>query len=245
MNKKKVSIGISGSLLRMPSRFKSARYSSCIDDDYIKSVIKAGGVPYIIPVVDDEEIIRAQVENMDGIILSGGIDIHPMEYGEELLSKCGEIDVRRDKFDLKLEKIVKEFKKPTFCICRGHQVVVVSNKGTLYQDLSYEKNSTLEHDQYTTPDFPAHPIKIETDSLLYDILQKDKLWVNSFHHQTIKDVPKDFKVTAVSSDGVIEAIEYKNPEYFFLSVQWHPEMMTVCDDKDMLKLFKRFIEEST
>ncbi len=141
-------------------------------------------------------------------------------------------------------KIAKDLKKPTLCICRGHQVSAVASEGTLHQDLSYTLNSTFEHDQYSTPDFPAHQIKIAKESLLYDILRKEELWVNSFHHQVIKDMPKGFKVTGTSTDGIIEAIEYENPEYFFLSVQWHPEMMAARGNEDMLKLFKRLIKES-
>jgi putative glutamine amidotransferase len=241
---KKAIIGIAGSLLVDPSmRFKSY-WKSYVNDDYVASVVKAGGVPYIIPVIDDDTIIKEQVENIDGIIFSGGSDINPLEYGEKVLDKCGEIDARRDKFDFKLAKIAKDLKKPTLCICRGHQVNAVLNNGTLYQDLSYIEGSIFEHDQYSTPDFKAHQIKIDKDSLLYDILRKKELWVNSFHHQAIKDVPKIFKVTAVCTDGVVEAIEYKNPEYFFLSVQWHPEMMATRDNEDMLKLFKRLIKES-
>ena len=244
MSKKKVIIGIAGSLVIDPSiRFKNY-WRSYVNEDYVTSVVKAGAVPYIIPVVNDEEVIKEQVKNVDAIIFSGGSDINPLEYGEELLDKCGEIDDRRDTFDFKLAKIVQEFKKPTLCICRGHQVNAVLKGGTLYQDLSYANNTILEHDQYSTPDFPAHQIKIIKNSLLYDILKKEELWVNSFHHQFIKDMPKGFKVTATSSDGVIEAIEYENPEYFFLSVQWHPEMMAARDNEDMLKLFKRLVKES-
>ncbi len=247
MNKKKVVIGISGSLILDPiKRFKNY-WISYVNEDYVTSVVKAGGVPYIIPIIDDEEIIKEQIINIDGIIFSGGLDINPLEYGEKLLNKCGEIDNRRDKFDFKLAKIVKELKKPTLCICRGHQVNAVLNEGVLYQDLSYAsytKNNTLEHDQYSTPDFPAHKIKIAKESLLYNILRKEELWVNSFHHQAIKDMPKGFKVTATSSDGIIEAIEYENQDYFFLSVQWHPEMMAARDNEYMLKLFKRLIKES-
>jgi len=243
MSRKKI-IGIAGGLIIDPTmRFKNY-WKSYVNEDYVTSVVKAGGIPYIIPVIDDDEIIKEQVKNVDGIIFSGGSDINPLVYGEKLQEKCGEIDNRRDKFDFKLAKIVKELKKPTFCICRGHQVNAVLSKGTLCQDLSYAKNSPLEHDQYSTPDFPAHQIKIAKESLLYDILKKEELWVNSFHHQFIKDMPNGFKITATSTDGVIEAIEYENPEYFFLSVQWHPEMMAARDNEDMLKLFKRLIKES-
>jgi putative glutamine amidotransferase len=240
----KVKVGISAGLMIDPViRFENY-WKVCLNEDYVTSVLKAGGAPIVIPIVDDEEVIRAQVENLDAIIFSGGVDINPEEYGEKLSEKTIEIDKKRDWFDLKLAKLAKELKIPTLCICRGHQIATVLDGGTLYQDLSYAKNITFEHDQYSTPAFLAHEIKIAKGSLLYDILGKDKLKVNSFHHQIVKDMPKGFKVSAVSTDGAIEAFEYKDAQYFFLSVQWHPEMMAACDDENMLKIFRRLIKEA-
>ena len=220
-------------------------WKSYVNEDYVTSVLKSGGVPYIIPIVDDEEVIRAQVEILDAIIFSGGdADVDPALYGEELSQKSSTPNERRDWFDLRLAKIVKELKKPTLNVCRGHQVANVFRGGTLHQDISYASDVHLKHDQYSSPDFLAHEIKIEKSSLLYEILKKDTVWVNSFHHQIIKDVPETLNVSAVATDGAIEAVEYKNPEYFFLSVQWHPEMMAACGNEDMLKIFKRLVKET-
>ena len=240
----KVIVGISAGLMIDPViRFENY-WKVCLNEDYITSVLKAGGVPLVIPVVDNEEVIRAQIKNLDAIIFSGGVDINPEEYGEEVSEKTIEIDKKRDWFDLKLAKLAKELKIPTLCVCRGHQIATVLEGGTLYQDLSYAKNITFKHDQYSTPTFLAHEIKITKGSLLYDILKKDSLKVNSFHHQIVKDMPKGFKVSAVSTDGAIEAFEYENAQYFFISVQWHPEMMAAYDNEDMLTIFRRLIKEA-
>lgn len=244
MSSKKAVIGIGGSVILDTSIRFTDYWKSCVNEDYVTSVVKAGGVPYILPIVDDEEVIREQVKNVDALILSGGLDIDPKEYGEETLDMCGPTDTRRDWFDLRLAKIAKELKKPTLCICKGHQIAAVADGGSLYQDLSYFKEDALKHDQYSVPSFEAHSIKIFKDSLLYDILKKEEVMVNSFHHQVIKKMPKGFKITALAPDGAIEAMEYENPDYFFISVQWHPEMMAACDNVDMLKLFKRLIKET-
>ena len=245
LSKKKPIVGISANVMLDESgRFQNF-WRSYVNEDYVISVLKAGGVPIILPVINDEKCIREQLENVDAIIVTGGdADVNPSLYGEELLPKSSAPNGERDWFDFKMAKIVEEIKIPTLNICRGHQVSNVFHGGTLYQDTSYADNINLVHNQYSTPDFLAHELKIQKSSLLYDILKKDKIWVNSFHHQIINEVAETFKVTAVATDGAIEAIEYKNPDYFFLSLQWHPEMMTARGDEDMLKIFKRLINET-
>ncbi len=245
MSKKKPIIGISANVILDESGRFDDFWRSYVNEDYVKSVLKAGGIPVILPIVNDEEVIREQLENVDAIIVTGGdADVNPALYGEKLLPKSSAPNDERDWFDFKMAQIVKEVKKPTLNICRGHQVANVFHGGTLYQDTSYADNIDLVHNQYSTPDFLAHELKIEKNSLLYDILKKDKILVNSFHHQVINEVAEIFKVTALATDGAIEAIEYKNPDYFFLSLQWHPEMMASRGNEDMLNIFKRLIKET-
>ena len=145
---------------------------------------------------------------------------------------------------MRLARLVKELKIPTLYVCRGHQIANVFSGGTLYQDTSYADDINLVHNQFSTPCHLAHEVNIQKDSLLYEILQKDSIWVNSFHHQIVKDVPEVLKISAKATDGAIEAIELKNRDYFFLSLQWHPEMLTACGDEDMLKIFKRLVKET-
>jgi putative glutamine amidotransferase len=241
---KKPIIGITGSwMIDANAQFKEYK-KAYVNDDYIVSVIKAGGIPYIIPANNDEEIIRAQVANVDALVFSGGTDVNPVDYGQEFLPKMTKPDVNRDKFDLSLASYAKEMKKPTLGICRGHQILAVANGGTLYQDLSYKSDVSLRHDQVTIPELATHKVQISKDSLLYEILQKDEVWTNSFHHQIVKDIPQNCTIVGVSSDGVIEAIEYKSSDYFYLTVQWHPEMMASKDNEDMIKLFKRLVKEA-
>ncbi len=245
MNNKKPIIGISSNVMTEENGRFEDYWKTYVNEDYITSVLKAGGVPFIIPIVDDEEVITEQVRNIDAIIFSGGdADVNPYLYGEKILPETSTPNERRDWFDLKLAKIVKEFKKPTLNVCRGHQIGNVLRGGTLHQDILYADDIHLKHNQYSKPDFLAHKVKIQKDSLLYDIVKKDEIWVNSFHHQIIKDVSDTLKISAVATDGAIEAVEYKNPEYFFLSVQWHPEMMAASGNEDMIKIFKRLVNET-
>ena len=112
----------------------------------------------------------------------------------------------------------------------------------MYQDLSYQEGAKLKHDQWSQPSMATQKAIVSEDSLLYKIIGKKEVMINSFHHQTAKVLGKDMKITALATDGVVEAVEFTDNELFFLAVQWHPEMMAAQDNEDMLKLFKALIE---
>lgn len=244
MNKKPI-IGIAGNTLSIPDHPFGEYWRSYVNEDYVISVLRAGGVPYILPIIDDKEVIQAQLENVDGLIISGGDnDINPKLYGQKLEKETVSPNDKRDFFDFHLAALAKKMKKPSLFICRGHQVATIENGGTLYQDVSYAPNITIKHHNNPSPDYPAHMVDIDKDSFLFDILQKDKVWVNSFHHQLVKDVPQGYKVTALAPDGCIEAIEPIKRDCFYLSLQWHPEMMAAKGNEDMKKIFTRLIEEA-
>ena len=209
-------------------------------DEYVSSVIKAGAIPMIIPVVVDKKILEEQLNIIDGLIVSGGYDIDPLRYDEEPHPLLGQVFPERDEFEFALTKLAMEKQIPILGICRGHQVLNVVNGGTLYQDISLKEGNNLKHIQGGHGSIVSHKIKIEKDSILYNVLGENA-FVNSLHHLAVKDVAKDFKVSAIASDGVIEAIERKSGS-FAMGIQWHPEILA---DKieDMLNLFKYFIKE--
>ncbi len=245
MNKKPI-IGIAGNVITFQGDHFENFWRCSVSEDYVKSVLKAGGVPYIMPIVDDEEVIEIQLDHVDGMIITGGDnDIQPSLYGQEEKEKTESPHPERDFFDFRLERLAKKMKKPSLFICRGHQVAAVSNGGSLYQDVSYAPGITLKHHHHPRPDYPAHKVDIDPKSLLFDVLGKETFMVNSFHHQLVKDVPEGFKVCAVAPDGCIEAIEPEKQESFYLSIQWHPEMMAARGDEEMIKIFERLIQEST
>ncbi len=240
---KKPIIGINSSRVIKQETAYSHSVIESLSNDYVESVIKAGGIPIILPILSDEESIRMQIELLDGVMLSGGVDINPLLYNEEPSPKLGYIYPDKDTFDILIVKIACELNKPVLAICRGHQILNIAFGGTLYQDLSDMEGCYIKHQQQTKDGAVTHTINIIEDSILYSILGNSTI-SNTFHHQAIKDLAPGFKVTAYSKDNVIEAIE-KCDGKFVIGVQFHPEIMTTYNDKNMLKLFEAFISASS
>ncbi|WLV24913.1 gamma-glutamyl-gamma-aminobutyrate hydrolase family protein [Aciduricibacillus chroicocephali] len=243
MAEKKPIIGVSADIgVEEASNFPGHR-QTFVYEDYVKAVEAAGGVPIVLPVTRDEEIIKQHAEEIDGLLLSGGVDINPLEYGEEPLENQGAIFPERDEFEIALVKAVIELEKPVFAICRGIQIMNIAYGGTLYQDLEYAPEHTLKHQQGSgRPGDESHTVFVEKGSWLHGIFGEE-VRTNSFHHQAIKDVAAGFKVTAKSKDGIIEGIE-KEGDCSIVGVQWHPERM--ADERDdMLRLFKHLVKEAS
>ena len=210
---------------------------------YVDATIKAGGVPIIIPPELPEDNWKALYEKLDGIIFSGGADIDPKLYNEKPHPKVYGINHDRDNLEIPLILQTIEDEKPFFAICRGFQVLNVALGGTLYTHISDQLENSLQH---STPkdqprSAPVHEIKIEEDSHLAKIVGTPILKVNSWHHQGVKDISPQLKITAYAPDGLAEAMELKNHP-FSIAVQWHPEWMP--EDKAMNSLFKAFVEAS-
>lgn len=200
-----------------------------IADDYISAIIRADGIPFIIPTIEDLGIVRKMLDKVDGLLMTGGNDIDPKYYNQRAIPEIGSIVPKRDKQDLYSAKyIIEETNKPFLGICRGLQVMNVALGGTLYQHLpanGFQSHSLLMFPRYER----SHDVNIKEDSLLYKITKVKKLEVNSFHHQAADNIASSFKVVAVSEeDNVCEALELKdnNTDRFVLGVQWHPEMMS-------------------
>ena len=218
-------------------------FRNCVSIDYSKSIIEAGGIPIILPTLDNLEIIQEQVKLLDGLILSGGADINPTLYGEEFKNGIGAVSLERDKGELLfLQEFIKTG-KPILGICRGHQLLNVFMGGTLFQDLKYSDREVLKHRQDFYPDMPIHKVKImDKDNILFE-LYGEKIFTNSFHHQAVNKIGENLTPIAVSSDGIIEAFQMKGHRFLY-GIQWHPEMMTARGNKEMLKIFKKFIEST-
>lgn len=217
-------------------------HRTTVSIDYTKGVIEGGGIPIVIPTTGNIEVIKEQLNLLDGLILSGGPDINPIYYGEDFKEKIGVISPERDDNEIKILKEFLKTEKPILGICRGHQLLNVYFGGTLYQDLSYFENESLKHRQEVYPELEVHKVLIEKNSIL-ESLYGESIRTNSFHHQAIKKLGKGFKVIAKSSDGIVEAIE-KVDHKFCLGIQWHPEMMVARGNKEMIKIFKLLIEKS-
>ena len=213
-----------------------------VNNDYIRAVEKAGGTPLILPLIFDSEAIKDQVEAVDGILLSGGYDVHPRFYGEEPLEKLEFILQERDKHEIQIIKIAIELNKPIFGICRGLQILNVALGGSLYQDLSYIEGCYIKHVQSSLKGATSHSVDIIKGTKLFDILGENII-TNSIHHQAVKDAAPTLEITALSKDGIVEGLEYTGDNYI-VAVQWHPEMIFE-NYPIMLKLFERLIEEAS
>ncbi|NSW93021.1 MAG: gamma-glutamyl-gamma-aminobutyrate hydrolase family protein [Firmicutes bacterium] len=219
---------------------KSRSFFSSVNDSYIYSVSAGGGVPVNIPISHNEEDYDSYIEILDGILFTGGDDIVPIYYGENPLKEVDSICSVRDEHEFKLFKKAYERKMPMLGICRGAQLLNVALGGNLYQDINQQIPDSLGHYPTESADDELyHSVKIKKESKLGNIFGEEKMYVNSFHHQSVKKLGTNLIITALSEDGIIEGIE-SIEDRFLIGVQWHPECLTKRYPK-FLKLFNGFI----
>lgn len=210
--------------------------------EYAEAITQAGGIPFIIPFQCHAEA-SDYIGLIDGLILSGGADISPHLYGEDPHPKLGAVNTPRDEWEMKLLEAAYDSDVPVLGICRGMQMMNVWSGGDLYQDLASQKESVIQHIQRFDFHHPAHQIMIKGGSWL-DELYGEQLMVNTYHHQAVKNVAKDFKVTAMANDGVIEAMEWNDSERVAYAVQWHPELLCRNGGSGQ-KIFDDFVAKCT
>ena len=243
---KKPIIGITCSIEEKEDR--NRKYPLVYPFDYVKrqyylAIEKAGGVPVLLPNLVNITLIDEILNLLDGLLMSGGYDVHPQYFGEEILRSNVKITPDRDRFELALVRKARDKGIPILGICRGHQLINVAFGGTLYQDISLRKEFTLEHKIKQSSRFKKrHQVIIKEGSKLFSILRKKEIEVNTSHHQLIKKIAPGFAASALSKeDGVIEALESPEDNYL-LSVQWHPEVS--YNEKNSKLLFASLIESS-
>lgn len=206
--------------------------------DYVESVKRAGGEPILLKNSDNPADVLARV---DGVLLTGGADVDPALYGQDLHERT-EVDSTRDRFEVPLARGALAGDTPLFAICRGVQVLNVAAGGTLVQDLPSQAPSDLRHSIEVPKNHLAHTVRIEPASRLAEAMGDapvEACSVNSRHHQAVDGVAPAFVVSAVSPDGVIEAIEQPTAA-FCIGVQWHPENFWRTGEFD--RLFRAFVD---
>ena len=209
-----------------------------LNEGYYKSIWRAGGVPVIIPPIADTDVLINTLEHIDGLLLTGGADFNPLYAGEEPSPRLGGINAERDLPELLIAQLAYNRQIPMLGICRGIQTLAMALGGKVQQDIS--DVAQIRHSQDADRSEPTHSVTIEPDSTLFNIYNKEKLFVNSFHHQAVCDPGERFRVTARSADGIIEAIESR--EYkSILGVQWHPECMAA---EDGVPIFTWFVQQA-
>lgn len=213
---------------------------------YIHVLRTLSVVPWLIPLLpEDLDTLREIYDRLDGLFLTGGVDVDPSKYGEPKESFCGRTDPARDDVEIQLIRWALEDKKPILAVCRGIQVVNVALGGSLYQDVKSQIPAAAKHDYFPTKENPArdylaHPINVERNTRLAELLGGQSVPVNSMHHQAIKKLADGLTPTAFSPDGLIEAAEGA-PGQYLTAVQWHPEELA-GRDPGMKRLFTSFVE---
>lgn len=211
--------------------------------DYINAVMVSGGTPLVMPNVEGEENIDAYVKLADGILFSGGEDVHPRYFNEDI--KVGNLTIceRRDSFEMQLAAKALPSDMPLLGICRGMQLLNIAAGGNIYQDIGAQYETSLRHSNPESSKTDIiHKVQLAEGTRLSRLYGSGPKGVNSFHHQAVKDVAPGFRVSAFSEDGLVEAYEQAVGR-FLVGVQWHPEMLFEKYPEE-LKLFKSFIESA-
>jgi putative glutamine amidotransferase len=215
---------------------------------YVEALRTVGALPWLIPLLPgDPDTMTGIFEKLDGVFLTGGVDVDPSRYGEAKHPKCGTTDHDRDAIEMMLLAFAMERKLPVLAVCRGIQILNVACGGTLYQDLTAMLPAAMKHDYFPTLEQPsraylAHDITVKSGSLLSDALGEAVVPVNSMHHQAIKDLAPTLWPTAFAPDGIIEAVESTSNQYV-VAVQWHPEELAETHP-GMKRLFTSFAAAS-
>ena len=210
---------------------------------YTDAVLVAGGLPVLIPLGLSVDDLQALLQRLDGILLPGGGDVEPGQYGGNSNDPTiREVDNLRDRSELILIRHALQSQTPLLAICRGLQILNVALGGSLWEDVHDRMPGAMRHDYFDNGrrDFLAHEVSVRPGSLLHDTLGTNAIQVNSMHHQGIRTLAPDLRAAAAAPDNLIEAVEVDG-HHFALGVQWHPENILQAEPR-MNLLFRRFVE---
>jgi putative glutamine amidotransferase len=210
-----------------------------LNQAYVDAVRAAGLVPLVVPPLSEAELTGV-VEAVHGIVLTGGEDVDPAEFGAVRHPQTQDPHKERDTCELALVRIAREMRIPTLAICRGMQVVNVALGGTLIQDIPSERPSDIKHDRSSERTMRVHEVRVAPQSKLARALGGTSITVNSSHHQAVDRVPVELRVTAHAPDGIVEGAEWTSDDWWMLAVQWHPEELVTDGKKWDRGLFHEF-----
>jgi putative glutamine amidotransferase len=216
---------------------------------YVQVLVSCGAVPWLIPLLPgDEDTLGAIFDRLDGLFLTGGVDIDPVQYGETDRSLSDDPDPDRDWAEMALIRWAIANHKPLLGVCRGLQAINVAAGGTLYQDIRSQRPEAIKHDYFSVSgnyprDLLSHEVQVHKESRLAAILGQETVAVNSMHHQGIRRLAPGLVPTAYAPDGLIEGVEGTNGR-FLVGVQWHPEELTEKDPVHR-RLFAAFLEAAS
>jgi putative glutamine amidotransferase len=209
----------------------------------VDALEQAGLVPLVVAPLGDPDAARAVLGAVHGLVLTGGEDVDPARFGAAPHEALGSVQPARDASEIALARAARELLLPTLAICRGIQLLNVALGGTLVQDLPSEWPSETPHEQPAARDERTHPVTLTPGSRLAGALGAERrLVVNSMHHQAVRDVATALVATAHAPDGVVEGAESRDPHWWSLAVQWHPEELVATRDGWDRALFAAFAD---
>lgn len=195
----------------------------CNNRSYVHAVESAGGVPVLIPMLNDLSALDTLLPRLDGLLLPGGVDVQSDRYGEEPHPLADEFDLQLDEFEMTLANWVLQEDIPTLGICRGMQVLNIARGGNLYQDIAEQYAGAMQHCRRELPRTElTHSVTIEAGSHMEKIMGTRKIAVNSLHHQALKTPGKGVRISGRAEDGIAELIEIEG-YHFMMAAQCHPE----------------------
>jgi putative glutamine amidotransferase len=213
-------IGLTTRTLLLPRQISADR-SQAAGEDYVASIEEAGGLPVLLPSCLGPGRMAELFDRVEGVLLTGGPDVDPELFGEEPQPGLGDVDRVRDEAEIALCRLAAERDRPLLAVCRGIQLLNVAFGGGMVQHLD-PADGWIEHDVRSFDDRAGHTIRIREGTLLHRVTGRDRLRVNSAHHQGVVEAAEPLVASAVAPDGVIEALEHPDRR-FLLGVEWHPE----------------------
>jgi len=217
-----------------------------VNEAYTNALTSAGLVPVVLPPMDPS-LAAAALNDVAGLVLTGGEDMDPRLFGEAPRPATGEPHAARDAYELALARTACTLRIPTLAICRGLQVMNVALGGTLIQDIPSQRPSAIDHDPAGKRADRVHRVDVDAGTKLAQALGSTLLFTNSSHHQSIDQIGGDLRVTGRSEDDIVEGVESADPAWWMVGVQWHPEELigTVEDwDRRLFGAFAEAVRES-
>lgn len=212
-----------------------------VNEAYTTALASVGLIPVVLPPLDPALAIGS-LNDVAGLVLTGGEDIDPASFGEASHPATGEAHRARDAYELALVRTARDLRIPTLAICRGIQVLNVALGGTLVQDIPSQRPGAIDHNPAGRRAERVHRVSLDAESKFANLLGTPTIAVNSSHHQALDTVAPSLRVTGRSEDDIIEAVESIDPAWWMIGVQWHPEELTATPEDWDRRLFAAFAE---
>ena len=214
-------IGITSRLRQVESAFGSLP-TDTVSRFYTDAVARAGGITMLLP-PQPEANVGPLLDRVDGVVLTGGGDVAPHLYHRQDHDSVYEVDEERDRFEIAVAVTMATRRLPLLAVCRGIQILNVALGGDLVMDIDSEIPKPKVHREAEGTSVAMHPISVEPESSLAEVLHTTELIVNSSHHQAVRALGTGLRAVSWTEDGVVEAVESQNSDWPCLGVQWHPE----------------------